>query len=119
VGISPVGTDLSRVAQALPAAIEPEVGGEATHPLAAEPVVQDRPTTPPGPFDEFITALTLAPTDPPEPMPPLPPPSRFMVRVAPVGQPHRTTKRDYDYFEELNAKLAAQATARLDSRQSD
>ena len=30
-----------------------------------------------------------------------------MVRVAPVGQPHRATKRDYDYFEELNAKLAA------------
>jgi hypothetical protein len=30
-----------------------------------------------------------------------------MVRVSPVDRPHRSTKRDYDYFEELNAQLAA------------
>jgi hypothetical protein len=36
------------------------------------------------------------------------PRSRFMVRVAKVDKPHRTTKRDYDYFEALNAALAEQ-----------
>jgi hypothetical protein len=34
-----------------------------------------------------------------------------MVRVAPVGQPHRATKRNYDYFEELNARLAARSAS--------
>ena len=34
------------------------------------------------------------------------PPSRFMVRVATLKRPHRPTKRNYDYFEELNAALA-------------
>jgi hypothetical protein len=28
-----------------------------------------------------------------------------MVRVAPVKKPHRATKRNYDYFEELNNSL--------------
>ena len=35
------------------------------------------------------------------------PTSRFMVRVATVPQPHRATKRNYNYFEALNAALAA------------
>jgi len=39
----------------------------------------------------------------------LPPSSRFMVRVAKVGKPHRTTKRNYDYFGELNVALEARA----------
>ena len=34
-------------------------------------------------------------------------PERFMVRVATTGRPHRATKRNYDYFDELNASLAA------------
>jgi hypothetical protein len=34
------------------------------------------------------------------------PPSRFMVRESKVIRPHRTTKRNYDYFEELNVALA-------------
>jgi hypothetical protein len=29
-----------------------------------------------------------------------------MMRVASVDRPHRATKRNYDYFEELNAALA-------------
>jgi hypothetical protein len=33
-----------------------------------------------------------------------------MVRVAPVGRPHRATKRNYDYFEALNSNLAARST---------
>jgi hypothetical protein len=32
---------------------------------------------------------------------------RFMVRVANVDRPHRPTKRNYDYFKELDAALAA------------
>lgn len=35
------------------------------------------------------------------------PTSRFMVRVATVPQPHRATKRNYNYFEALDATLAA------------
>jgi hypothetical protein len=30
-----------------------------------------------------------------------------MVRVAPTSRPHRATKRDYNYFDDLNAALAA------------
>ena len=71
------------------------------------PVTSAEPT---GPFDDFIAAVSE--TGPPAPMAPLPPPSRFMVRVSTVRQPHRATKRNYDYFEELNAKLAAQSVAR-------
>jgi hypothetical protein len=81
------------------------------------PIVPASPPAPPGPFDEFITALTDAAPAPPINAGPLPPPSRFMVRVAPVGQPHRATKRNYDYFEELNARLAAQSAARLQGEQ--
>jgi hypothetical protein len=36
-----------------------------------------------------------------------PPPSRFMLRVTPTGRPHRPTKRNYDYFDELTSRLAA------------
>ncbi len=64
---------------------------------------------PAGPFDEFIAAVTDTSPASPASIAPLPPPSRFMVRVAQVGQPHRTTKRNYDYFEELNARLARQS----------
>ena len=43
------------------------------------------------------------------------PASRFMVRVAKVSQPHRPTKRNYNYFEDLNAALAARARQRAAS----
>jgi hypothetical protein len=29
-----------------------------------------------------------------------------MVKTATIGPPHRQTKRDYDYFKELNEVLA-------------
>ena len=102
-------------APSAPAHLWPELGSDSTSPFPNEPAVPGRPRAPSGPFDEFIAALTDAPIGPPPPMRPLPPPSRFMVRVAPLGRPHRATKRDYDYFEELNAKLAAQASAQLGS----
>jgi hypothetical protein len=35
-----------------------------------------------------------------------------MVRVAKVGRPHRATRRNYDYFEDLNAALAAKQDER-------
>jgi hypothetical protein len=68
------------------------------------------PTTqaPAGPFDGIISAVATPSTRRP-PVGPLPPRSRFMMRVARVDRPHRATKRDYDYFEELNAALAALA----------
>lgn len=34
-------------------------------------------------------------------------PTRMMLRVAPPQAPHRPTKRNYDYFDELNRALAA------------
>jgi hypothetical protein len=42
------------------------------------------------------------------------PASRFMVRVAKVNKPHRATKRQYDYFEDLNTALAARMQDRAD-----
>jgi hypothetical protein len=63
---------------------------------------------PNSPFDDLITAIAKRPilgkgagT--------LPPATRFRVRVAEVGKPHRATKRNYDYFEDLNAVIAASA----------
>jgi len=61
---------------------------------------------PPSIFDDLIAAVTGT-SAPAEPVV-RPPRSRYMVRVARVGRPHRPTRRNYDYFEELNAKLAAQ-----------
>jgi hypothetical protein len=90
---------------AMPTVPDPQVA-----PIAPRAPVP--PAPPVGPFDEFIAAVTDPETDHRAPAGPLPPPSRFMVRVSPVGQPHRATKRNYDYFEELNARLAAQAAAR-------
>lgn len=60
-------------------------------------------------FDDVIAAVSESPTQRASRLGPPPPPERFRVRVAPVGRPHRTTKRNYDYFEELNTKLAARA----------
>jgi hypothetical protein len=58
-----------------------------------------------GPFDDFIASLSTSPARP-RPVGPLPPRSRFMMRVASVDRPHRSTKRNYDYFEVLKAALA-------------
>jgi len=44
--------------------------------------------------------VTTTPSSPPlEPL-------RTMLRVSPVARPHRATKRNYDYFDRLNAELA-------------
>jgi hypothetical protein len=64
---------------------------------------------PSGPFDDFITAVSTSAAGRPRPVGPLPPRSRFMMRVSSVDRPHRATKRNYDYFEELKAALAALA----------
>lgn len=56
-------------------------------------------------FEEMISAVAFHKTAPAQL---LAPPSRYMVRVAPVGKPHRATKRKYDYFETLNVLLAAE-----------
>jgi hypothetical protein len=87
-----------------------DVASAATQP--AVPQVAPAAAVPLGPFDDFIAAMTGTGLTPAAPSAPLPPPGRFMVRVAPVGKPHRATKRNYDYFEELNVRLAEQAAAR-------
>ena len=83
------------------------------HPVKATENVIHGPSgqgqRPPGPFDGLLEAFTLSSEQSGRPSRPLPPPSRFMVRVAAVSKPHRATKRDYDYFAELNAALAAKA----------
>lgn len=58
------------------------------------------------PFDDLIAAVTSARTARLATQPTSP---RFMVRVADVGRPHRSTKRSYDYFSELNTLLAERA----------
>jgi len=70
---------------------------------------------PASPFDDLITAVARQPTRGPS-AGPLPPPARFRVRVAEVGRPHRATKRNYDYFEELNSEIAARAELPEDHR---
>lgn len=58
-------------------------------------------------FDDLIASITGTSTTVVEATA-APPRSRFMVRVAEVGRPHRRTRRNYDYFEALDARLADQ-----------
>ena len=69
------------------------------------------PTTqaPASPFDDLLAAVAHPKGRRPVRVGPLPPRSRFMMRVAPVDRPHRATKRNYDYFQELKAALEALA----------
>jgi len=82
----------------------PEVG-EPVIPEVGRPVTPEvgRPVTL---FDDLVSSVTSALTDVPR-LPVVPPPSRFMVRVARTARPHRATKRNYDYFDELTAALEA------------
>ncbi len=77
---------------------------------------QQSPTyrPPSTPFDEVFAAVSKDANEPPAVLPPR---SRFMVRVAKVGRPHRATRRNYDYFEDLNAALAAKQDARRSPEQ--
>ena len=126
-----VGEPTERVERAVDSILHPDTAIDGSAPVAIDPpsnvevgmsgpydtrhqaesVLAGGADGAPGPFDDFIAAVTNTPSTPVAP-PPLPPPSRFMVRVAPVRKPHRSTKRNYDYFEELNASLATQATQR-------
>jgi hypothetical protein len=72
---------------------------------SVEATVHQRPSAS-GPFDDFLGDLCRA-LEAPDRL--LPPPDRFRVRVAQVPKPHRPTKRDYNYFVELDALLAARA----------
>jgi hypothetical protein len=58
-----------------------------------------------GPFDELFEVVSQTHRESVR-TGPLPPRTRFMVRVARVPKPSRTTKRNYNYFEELNSALA-------------
>jgi hypothetical protein len=62
-----------------------------------------------GPFDELFEVVSKPTRSSLRPDRPLPPLTRFRVRVAPVPKSPRPTKRNYDYFEELNAALAERA----------
>ena len=91
--------------------------GRLTHEMAQQSEISHEASrrTPPSPphvaasaFDEMISAVAFVHTTPLHERGTLAPPSRYMVRVARVEKPHRTTKRNYDYFEMLNAALAAE-----------
>ena len=64
------------------------------------------PRQPVSAFDEVIAAIARPPDELSSGV--QPPPERFMVRVATVGAPARPTKRNYNYFEALDAALAEQ-----------
>jgi hypothetical protein len=66
------------------------------------------------PFEDVIAAVS-GPSSVKRRFGPPPPPERFRVRVAPVGRPHRATKRNYDYFEELTASIDAITEQRPDA----
>jgi len=89
-------------------------GFQASEPMPAvaipfEDLVTARAGPGLSPFEDVIAAVTSLRATRPEVEPTSP---RFMVRVADVGRPHRSTKRDYDYFAELNAALAERAIGR-------
>lgn len=71
------------------------------------------------PFDELIAAVSVSPATRSRRSGPPPPPERFKVRVASVGQLHRATKRNYDYFEELGAALDRQRRSSCSPRLAD
>ncbi len=83
-------------------------------PSSVEATSHQRPSAS-GPFDDLLGDLCRALKAPDRP---LPPPDRFRVRVAQVPKPHRPTKRDYNYFVELDALLAERA-ARSRSEQNE
>jgi hypothetical protein len=64
------------------------------------------------PFESVIAAVSGSSSSASEVPAHLPDSSRFMVRVAQVEEPHRKTKRNYDYFQDLNEALAAKAAER-------
>ncbi len=80
-------------------------GTERQTPVASfEGLVTDVAGPARSPLEDVIAAVTA----PQEAMAGVEPSSsRFMVRVAKVDRPHRPTKRNYDYFAELDAALAA------------
>ncbi len=57
------------------------------------------------PFGEILALAGPADEEPKR----VPPPSRYMVRVATIEPPHRMTKRNYNYFKDLDDALAARA----------
>jgi hypothetical protein len=81
--------------------------------LAAARMGDERPETvedvkvgpPATPFEALVSSVNFGFPDPSSVV--RPPPSRFMLRVTPTGRPHRPTKRNYDYFDELTSRLAA------------
>lgn len=58
------------------------------------------------PIEALMRSMNEASGGAPQPAGDPPPVSRYMVRVARTGQLHRRTKRNYDYFNELNVALA-------------
>lgn len=72
---------------------------------------------PVSPFDEVLAAISESSAQRARRSGPLPPPERFRVRVTSVGQPHRATKRNYDYFDELNMAIRAKAKGQRESEQ--
>ncbi len=65
----------------------------------------------PSPFADLVAALSAEQTN--EPCHYSAPPSRFMVREVKVGRAPRATKRNYNYFQELEVALARQQAERL------
>jgi hypothetical protein len=85
-----------------------EVEGASVEAPAAVATGDDRHADP---FNDVVAAVTGASITRLDRSVPLPPSGRFRVRVARVGKPHRPTKRNYDYFDDLNAALAARREA--------
>jgi hypothetical protein len=68
--------------------------------------VEDVKVGPPDtPFEALLSSVNFGLSDASSVV--RPPPSRVMLRVTPAGRPHRPTKRNYDYFDELTSRLAA------------
>lgn len=97
-----------------PTSIDP-----GTTPAAFEEFVAAISSTASGPFEDFIAAISRPAGDVRLHSGVQPPPSRFMVRAAAVAPPTRPTKRNYNYFEELDAALAERRLAEAHRTGSD
>jgi len=94
---------------------DPPLGPEDERCSTETDAVPAEPHRPPGPFDDLVAVVGQTQRESIRRNGPLPSRSRFMVRVARVPKASRATKRNYDYFEDLNVALAERA-ARSESQ---
>ncbi len=116
IGLMRASSDQGRQMTGLVRALRPgmTLGDPTSGQRAAQPPPDSTMSggVPSSAFAELIATLSAEQKKRDEPRHYAAPPSRFMVREVKVGRAHRSTKRNYDYFEDLNAALERQRSER-------